>query len=317
MMCCSRTFRSIGLIPVLCLSLQAVTVADILFEDDFEDHDVGAEPEGWEYDPSSEVTNVGQVTEDPFDPDNLVFTDYGGYRADDGAEYVDFVAEWDWMFYLDDSRNNSVGFHVQGPSAHYQLSRRGGGLEWHIYMFNGSWNLIGSVEFPTEIDKWYRVQLSVMEGEFIVKAKEKDDETPFEDLDPILEIFDDTFDTGAFSTSYWGPIDNVIIAETEDDLLGGGEEPQAPRFIRGDVDGVGGVNITDGVSLLNHLFSGTPPPPCLDAADANDDGAINIATAVFIFNFLFSGGASPPAPGAECGPDPTDDPMGCDSYDGC
>ncbi len=133
---------------------------------------------------------------------------------------------------------------------------------------------------------------------------------------PVLEIFDDTFDTGAFSTSYWGPIDNVIIAESEEDLLGGGEEP-GPQFIRGDVDGVNGVNITDGVSLLNHLFTGTPHPPCLDAADANDAGVLNIATAVFIFNFLFSGGASPPPPGGECGPDPTADPMGCENYDGC
>ncbi len=316
MMSCSRACRSISLVPVLCLSLHAVSLADILFEDDFEEYEVGMEPERWEYDPTAEVANTGQVTEDPFDPDNLVFTDYGGYLADNGAEYADFVAEWDWMFYLDNNRNNSVGFHVQGPSAHYQLSRRGGGTEWHIYMFNGAWNLVGSVSFPTDIDKWYRVQLSVMEGEILVKAKEKEDETPFADLDPILEIVDETFETGAFSTSYWGPIDNVIIAETEEDLIGGGEEPE-PRFLRGDVDGVGGVNITDGVSLLNHLFGGTAAPSCLDAADAGDAGTLNIASAVFIFNFLFSGGAAPPPPGGECGPDPTMDDLGCESFEGC
>ena len=31
---------------------------------------------------------------------------------------------------------------------------------------------------------------------------------------------DKTYDKGAFSTSYWGPIDNVIIADTEADILG-------------------------------------------------------------------------------------------------
>ena len=89
-------------------------------------------------------------------------------------------------------------------------------------------------------------------------------------------------------------------------------------FRRGDTDGVGGINLTDGVFLLNFLFLGGPTPPCADAADANDDGVLNITTGVFVFNWLFLGGPLPPAPGpGACGPDPTPDDLGCDNYENC
>jgi len=95
-----------------------------------------------------------------------------------------------------------------------------------------------------------------------------------------------------------------------------GDSP--PRFKRGDVDGVGGIIITDGIYLLNFLFLGRDAPPCEDAADANDRGKIDISTAIYLFNFLFLGGDNPPAPGFEfCGEDPTPDELGCEEYDNC
>lgn len=82
-------------------------------------------------------------------------------------------------------------------------------------------------------------------------------------------------------------------------------------FRRGDVDGNGEVNLSDGIFLLSHLFVGGPPPSCPDAADAGDHGQLNVASAIFIFNFLFLGGAPPPAPGpSDCGPDRTGDGLG-------
>jgi hypothetical protein len=194
-------------------------MAKILFEDDFEGDAIGQEPSRWKYDPDAEVTDVGMVDNDPLDPNNQVFTGFGGYWADNGAVYTDFVAEWDWMFYQENDRNNSMGFHVQNRDAHYQLSRRSGGADWKIYMYNGSWNEIATAAFPTEIDKWYRVQLSAMGEQITVKVKEKEDPTPFKELTPVLEAADSTFLEGGLSTSYYGPIDNVIIAESEADLL--------------------------------------------------------------------------------------------------
>lgn len=216
---CRSKFFSIGLIFALCFVFQTAGMAKILFEDDFEGDAIGKEPAKWKYDPDAEVNNVGMVDEDPLDPGNQVFTGYGGYWADNGAVYTDFVAEWDWMFHQDDSRNNSIGFRVQNKDAHYQLSRRGGGVDWKIYMYNGAWNEIATVVFQTDIDTWYRVQLTVKGEQFIVKAKAKEDPTPFQELEPLLEVEDNTYDQGGISTSYWGPIDNIIIAESEQDII--------------------------------------------------------------------------------------------------
>ena len=82
------------------------------------------------------------------------------------------------------------------------------------------------------------------------------------------------------------------------------------RFSRGDSDGSGAINITDGIFVLNFLFLGGPNPPCGDAADADDSGLHNITDGIFILNFLFLGGPNPPAPAA-CGDDTTADDLDC------
>ena len=98
--------------------------------------------------------------------------------------------------------------------------------------------------------------------------------------------------------------------------------PQVPAcevtFRRGDGNGDGTVDITDGVVLLGALFQGGEAPGCSDAADTNDDGTMDIADPIFIFQYLFVGGIAPPAPGAnDCGSDPTDDGLDCQSYASC
>ena len=103
-----------------------------------------------------------------------------------------------------------------------------------------------------------------------------------------------------------------ICIDTVEVVFGAEPEPTDPVFHRGDVNGDGQINISDGVTKLEFLFAGGSAPGCLDAADADDDGILGITGAVYIFNWLFAGGAEPPAPGpdtAECGPDPTDDPL--------
>lgn len=91
-----------------------------------------------------------------------------------------------------------------------------------------------------------------------------------------------------------------------------------PQFRRGDGDANGVVNITDGIYVLNFLFLGGPPPPCRDAADADDNGAVNITDGIYILNFLFLGGPPPPSPGqTDCGIDPTQPNLGCETYESC
>ena len=78
-------------------------------------------------------------------------------------------------------------------------------------------------------------------------------------------------------------------------------QPAFPSFVRGNADGIGGINISDGVFVLNFLFDGGLAPPCREAANADGFGGIDITDVVYILNFLFIGGHPPPAPYPTCG----------------
>ena len=67
---------------------------------------------------------------------------------------------------------------------------------------------------------------------------------------------------------------------------------------------------------LEFLFSGGLIA-CENAADANDDGSMDIADAIALLGYLFSGQPAPPVPFIECGLDPTDDPLACETYNSC
>jgi hypothetical protein len=306
-------FLLAGVIFALVTSVPRAAPGEVLFQEDFEEYDVGSEPDRWTYDATAEVPNIGFVDVDPLDPDNQVFTGFGGYQADNGALFDDFVAQWDWLF-EDLARNDSFGFRVQGPNGHYQLSRRVGGVDWHIYRFDGAWSVIGMSFFEVEANKWYRIRLIVDGGEFLVKVKERDDETPFDDLDPLLEVIDDAFEEGTFSTSYWGPVDNVIIAESEEDIDAlENPDPGGAAFRRGDINGDGLADISDAVSTLGWLFGGATTPGCLAATDVNGDGLSDISDAIALLSHLFLGSAAPAAPFPGCGPGSlaTDAELGC------
>jgi hypothetical protein len=92
------------------------------------------------------------------------------------------------------------------------------------------------------------------------------------------------------------------------------------RFVRGDPNGQGTVDLADAVTILMHLFGGGRLD-CNDAADVNDDGAVDIADAIWLLDYLFGGRLPlfPPrgVPPDGCGRDPTPDTLGCDGYDPC
>ncbi|MGQ9588822.1 MAG: PQQ-dependent sugar dehydrogenase [Planctomycetota bacterium] len=89
-------------------------------------------------------------------------------------------------------------------------------------------------------------------------------------------------------------------------------------FRRADANGDGSLDISDGLFTLLALFAGTARIGCEDAADADDTGAIDISDAIFTFLYLFLGGPPPPAPGPfDCGDDPTEDALGCESQGAC
>ena len=88
------------------------------------------------------------------------------------------------------------------------------------------------------------------------------------------------------------------------------------RFLRGDSNVDGAVNVSDAVRTLDRLFSDGQPFSCGDAADASDDGRVNITDPVWTLLHLF-GGRTLPEPTGACGRDPTSDELGCDSAPAC
>ena len=88
-------------------------------------------------------------------------------------------------------------------------------------------------------------------------------------------------------------IDNLVVRVAPP---GGGQVP-------GDFNQDGGLDLSDPVSLLNHLFLGGPPPSCGDGTlghpsnvtllDSNGDGQPDLSDAVYTLAFLFLGGPAP------------------------
>ncbi len=91
----------------------------------------------------------------------------------------------------------------------------------------------------------------------------------------------------------------------------------APRFVRGDSNADGKLNVADPVYTLLYTFAGGETPACLDTADSNDDGEINVADAVFVLQYLFVEGPMIPQPYPGCGMDRTVDALDCFEYAPC
>ena len=101
-----------------------------------------------------------------------------------------------------------------------------------------------------------------------------------------------------------------------DDIAFERMESRQPRFVRGDANADGGINVSDPVFVLQYLFSGGKTPPCVKAADADDDGETNVTDAIMILQHLFLQGDAPPEPSA-CGTDPTEDELPCEEFTPC
>lgn len=157
---------------------------------------------------------------------------------------------------------------------------------------------------------------------------EEVDVSPPDFSTPQTVLFQVNAQVGAWQNTRFlgGLLDEFAIYDTalsEDRILDHFEAATAPlppagdQFVRGDADGDGSVAITDAVRVLNFLFLGEAAPPCDSAADADDNGSIAITDPVRVLNFLFSGGDAPAAPHPECGVDPTEDELTCDSFEPC
>jgi len=82
-------------------------------------------------------------------------------------------------------------------------------------------------------------------------------------------------------------------------------------FRRGDVDASGGLDISDPIAILAHLFLGATSS-CRKAADLDDSGELDMTDPIVLLRFLFLGEGPIAAPGPACGLDPTEDGLGCE-----
>tara|TARA_B100001750_G_C15521756_1_gene612205 strand:- start:999 stop:3248 length:2250 start_codon:yes stop_codon:yes gene_type:complete len=165
-----------------------------------------------------------------------------------------------------------------------------------------------------------------------------------EDFDPSVALFNDLCDEVSFNDNCGAGTEsaclNVSLEAGNYSIVVSSEEPGAAGgfsltvastdetnvFSRGDGNGDGSLELTDGIIVLNYLFTGGEAPGCMEAADADNDAQISLTDAVLILSYLFQGGNAPALPGPPgvntgCGPD-TDVPgspgdLGCDSYAGC
>ena len=68
----------------------------------------------------------------------------------------------------------------------------------------------------------------------------------------------------------------------------------------GDANGVGGINLTDIIYLVNHVFKSGPKPIPTCRGDANGVGGINLTDVIYLVNRVFKGGPQPVKSGVCC-----------------
>ena len=88
-----------------------------------------------------------------------------------------------------------------------------------------------------------------------------------------------------------------------------------PRFLRGDSNDDGLVDLSDAVSTLEWLFLDGEAAGCLAAADANGDNSANIGDPMYTLFFAFAGGLPPVEPFPTCGTSDleADQELGCET----
>ncbi len=101
----------------------------------------------------------------------------------------------------------------------YLSDRRQGGMSYQFYKRKDGWPLIGNGSIDNKPQVWYRAQLTLDGDSFTFKLKERDDTTPFINVDSATEAKDAEYKTGKFGNYGLVFIDNLFIGDSVDDLV--------------------------------------------------------------------------------------------------
>jgi mono/diheme cytochrome c family protein len=143
---------------------------------------------------------------------------------------------------------------------------------------------------------------------------------------PINMNWDSYADVVKFSTSIRDqvvrglmPPGGFVPPEETDQLLewiacGAPKVPQGAAYLRGDPNDDGNRDISDAISILFFLFTGSASLSCRDAADIDANGQIQLTDALSLLRYLFLLDGPPPPPFEACGGPLR---MGCGEYRSC
>jgi len=70
--------------------------------------------------------------------------------------------------------------------------------------------------------------------------------------------------------------------------------PPTCCVLRGNTDGLGGINVSDVTYLVAFLFQGGDAPPCEEEGNVDGLTGVNVADLTYLVNFVFAGDAAPP-----------------------
>jgi len=199
------------------------------YASDFEGDTIGKFPQGWEL--GFEGNGNPQVIADPLDKTNKVFAhtdlamdmarhDVGGSMAVVGEEdMTDYIVDYDAYFPAD----FYIGtvFRFIDDKSFYLFDRRQGGPTFDFWKHDaGAWaNFFAGAAFPAVPEEWFSFRLVIQGINFEAYAKEKDDDTPFADMDPLMEGTDASYAEGKFGLYGLIYVDNVVVGETEGDMF--------------------------------------------------------------------------------------------------
>ena len=220
---------------VLAVSLVLTSIANArqLFWDDFEADRLGAEPSKWK-NLGVGAGEGGEVVEDPENSSNKVFSmpdrfvpaarEQGAFYVIGDKSWVDYIAEWDWM---PSDGYHGMNFRFQGEEEYYLIDKRGvDGIVSIWTRTPGVWTQFAQGPWLWEPGEWYRVRLEAQGDTLVFKWRELDDDTPFDQIDvgeAGFEAQNDLYKDGGMSNGGLGLIDNIVVGETEGDLVLGVE----------------------------------------------------------------------------------------------
>ena len=217
--------KLILLSTILVLAAYVFANADILFVDDFEKDEIGEEPSKWEHFDFFGGNSHFTIGEDPTDSKNKLVktTGIGQYVPNvAGREnWSDYIWDFDWIW----ENDSFVGilYRIEDADNCFHASRRTGGTDFQIYACKGAWGgALVTSQYPNELNVWYSHRLVLKGSKHEIYLKERNDSTPFEELEPVIEVDDDTFKNGPVGimgiTSGLAYYDNIVVYESPADL---------------------------------------------------------------------------------------------------